>query len=221
LSRYWARNFVGWDRFSRLQPNIGHACLAQWERSGRLTGTVTQNVDRLHQKAGSVDVVDLHGTGFTVRCLSCPHTFSRESFQHVLAEMNPLLASRLPTVTATAPVRPDADVDLSDEDVDNFHVPSCPACGDGHLQPNIVFFGDSVPKQKVESVKQRVDRSDGLLVLGSSLQVRMILFADFEHEWCDLLNVLFKYPRFINAQATDMNLGQAHCLALRAPTFDL
>ncbi|XP_071448197.1 NAD-dependent protein deacylase Sirt4 [Hetaerina americana] len=185
--RYWARNFVAWPRFSVFQPNICHLTLSQWEDNGKVRGIVTQNVDRLHQKAGSKRVIELHGSGYEVGCLTCKNVISRHDFQNILEGLNPTLKS-----VAAASIRPDGDVDISQEQIQNFNLPQCELCG-GVLKPNIVFFGDNVPQERVNAVKREVKLSDGLLVLGSSLSVfssyRIILQAAEEKKPIAIVNI--------------------------------
>lgn len=162
---YWARNFVGWPRWSSLQPNAAHLALAGWERGGRLQHLVTQNVDQLHYKAGCKGVVELHGTNSMVTCMSCTYSGPRMTFQRRLESANPSWEAW------SSEVKPDGDVELSAEQVAGFHVPNCPKCEEGILKPYVVFFGDNVPKPRVEAVRRHVEQSDALLVVGSSLFV--------------------------------------------------
>lgn len=160
--RYWARSTVGWPRFRQARPNAGHAALAHLEAAGVVYGVVTQNVDRLHQAAGSRRVVELHGALAEVRCLTCGALSSREAHQRRLAALNPGWAPR------TAELAPDGDAELGD--VAGFLVPACRDCG-GVLKPNVVFFGESVPRATVEAAYALVAEADVLLVVGSSLAV--------------------------------------------------
>ncbi|XP_005180474.1 NAD-dependent protein deacylase Sirt4 [Musca domestica] len=173
--RYWARNFVGWPKFSSTEPNATHYSLARFEREGRLQCVVTQNVDRLHTKAGSENVIELHGSGYVVKCLSCDYKIDRHEFQHILNDLNPEFKD------APDMIRPDGDVEIPQEYIDNFRIPNCPQCDDNRLKPEIVFFGDNVPKTRVNSIAEMIYAGDGLLVLGSSLLVysgyRMVLQA--------------------------------------------
>ncbi|XP_055601948.1 NAD-dependent protein deacylase Sirt4 [Uranotaenia lowii] len=167
--RYWARNYVGWPRFSAIAPNITHYTLARLEREQRISGIVTQNVDKLHTKAGSRSVVELHGSGYTVGCIGtsgkgCDYHIPRHDFQQILDQLNPYMEDK------STMMRPDGDVELSQEYVENFNIPPCPQCG-GHLKPEIVFFGDNVPMPRIERVVRMIMQSDGVLVLGSSLTV--------------------------------------------------
>jgi len=162
---YWARNFVGWPRWSSFQPNATHLTFASWERLGRVQHVVTQNVDQLHYKAGSKNVIELHGTNSLVKCMSCSYSCPRITFQRRLEEINPNV------VTRSKEMRPDGDVELSEEEVAGFSVPNCPKCDTGILKPSVVFFGDNVPKDRVNKVRKEVESSDGVLVVGSSLFV--------------------------------------------------
>ncbi|KAB0791766.1 hypothetical protein PPYR_03566 [Photinus pyralis] len=173
--RYWARNYVGWERFSKAQPNFAHDWLKEWEVDrGRVGAVVTQNVDGLHGKAGSANVIELHGTAYKVICLSCNESYSRHSVQRTIQELNPGMHE------ATTMIRPDGDVEISQEKIAQFKPPECPRCS-GVLKPDIVFFGDNIPKSRVSRVEAAVCESDGVLVLGSSLSVysayRIILQA--------------------------------------------
>uniref|UniRef100_A0A336LMW1 NAD-dependent protein deacylase n=1 Tax=Culicoides sonorensis TaxID=179676 RepID=A0A336LMW1_CULSO len=166
--RYWARNFIGWDSFSRKEPNAVHYSLARFEREARISGIVTQNVDRLHTKAGSKNVTELHGSGYEVGCLSCDYQIDRHDFQTILKQRNPDVST--PEVISNM-VRPDGDVDIPQEVIDNFHVPECPNCQNGFLKPKIVFFGDNVPNDRIVALVKLITTSDAVLVLGSSLTV--------------------------------------------------
>ncbi|XP_076624121.1 NAD-dependent protein deacylase Sirt4 [Colletes latitarsis] len=160
--RYWARNYVGWPRFSSIKPNNTHKVLKTLEDANKIKCIVTQNVDNLHAKAGSRRVIELHGTAFRVMCLNCDRRICRHLFQDSLDKLNPNI------IASSQMIRPDGDVDLSHEQVEGFVVPPCEECG-GILKPDIIFFGDNVPRQIVESVKYNVKYSDSLLVLGSTL----------------------------------------------------
>ncbi|KAF9795761.1 hypothetical protein SFRURICE_018889, partial [Spodoptera frugiperda] len=147
---------------------------------------VTQNVDRLHQKAGSENVIELHGSGYIVKCLKCPYEISREELQVQLLKNNSYMESSFTMI------RPDGDVELPREQVDKFRSPICPKC-EGSLKPDIVFFGDNVPKHRVDQVRNAVSSSDAVFVLGSSLTVyssyRIILQARDEQKNIALLNI--------------------------------
>ncbi len=162
--RYWARSHLGWARMGRAAPNAGHHALARLERVGALTTLVTQNVDGLHERAGSVRMCALHGRIAEVVCLTCRGRTSRRELQESMALLNPGFAAR----HAAASVRPDGDVEL--EDTDDFVVPGCRSCG-GVLKPDVVFFGENVPKDRVQRCYDAVDAAEALLVAGSSLTV--------------------------------------------------
>lgn len=162
--RYWARNFVGWPKFSSFEPNTSHLALARWEKHGALDCIVTQNVDDLHRKAGSLNVVELHGSTHRVVCLSCDLQMSRHKLQEMFVKENPdWLESGLQDQIA-----PDGDVLLSDEQAKSFKVPPCPNCG-GILKPDVIFFGDNVAVQLVDHIYGLVGSADSILVAGSSL----------------------------------------------------
>jgi NAD-dependent SIR2 family protein deacetylase len=162
--RYWARSLVGWRRFGRARPNDAHRALAALEQQGRVGLLVTQNVDRLHQAAGSVAVVDLHGRLDTVRCMSCEQCVPRELLQQELLARNP------DWVDLDAREAPDGDADLHGLDFSSFEVPSCEVCG-GLLKPDVVFYGESVPRERVDIAMRAVREADAMLVVGTSLMV--------------------------------------------------
>ncbi len=162
--RYWARSLVGWRRFGSALPNAAHHALARLESQGKLALLLTQNVDGLHQAAGSRHVVDLHGRLDQVRCLACEHRLARAQFQTGLLTGNPAWA------TLHAADAPDGDADLEDQDFSNFVIPPCPRCG-GMLKPDVVFFGENVPRDRVEAANQALEAADAVLVVGSSLMV--------------------------------------------------
>lgn len=161
--RYWARSFIGWNRIAEAKPNAGHFAIAQAESVNRVIQIITQNVDQLHQKAGSRQVIDLHGRLDQVRCMSCDHRFSRTDMDVLLAELNP-------TVDRSADFEFTPDGDAEVEASADFRIPGCPLCG-GVLKPDVVFFGESVPTNTVELAMKRLDEADALLVAGTSLSV--------------------------------------------------
>ncbi|MBB2992391.1 NAD-dependent SIR2 family protein deacetylase [Mycolicibacterium iranicum] len=165
--RYWARNHLGWRHMDRTQPNAGHRALATLERAGVVTGLITQNVDLLHTKAGSRNVINLHGTYAQVVCLNCARTMPRAALADLLEAANPGFAERAASVGGIA-VAPDADAVV--DDTATFRIVDCPHCG-GMLKPDIVYFGESVPKGRVDEAYSMVDAADALLVAGSSLTV--------------------------------------------------
>jgi NAD-dependent SIR2 family protein deacetylase len=162
--RYWARSLVGWRRLRRARPNDAHRALAALERQGRVGLLVTQNVDRLHQAAGTMNVVDLHGRLDIVRCMGCERRSPREELQHELLRRNPDWAA------LDARDAPDGDADLEGLDFSGFELPVCGQCG-GVLKPDVVFYGESVPRERVEMAMQGVRDADAMLVVGSSLMV--------------------------------------------------
>jgi NAD-dependent SIR2 family protein deacetylase len=162
--RYWARSLAGFRRMRTARPNDAHFALAALERHGRVTQLVTQNVDSLHQAAGSRSVIDLHGRIDTVRCLGCGGRRARQELQLELERRNPAFAS------LDAPDAPDGDADLEDVPFDAFDVPSCEICG-GLLKPDVVFFGEGVPPTRVDQAMTALDAADAMLVVGSSLMV--------------------------------------------------
>jgi len=162
--RYWGRSVVGWRRVAAGRPNAGHAALAMLEARGRVHHLVTQNVDGLHQRAGSRNVTDLHGRLDTVECLGCGDRIERTAFQARLETMNPGWDHDGDRS------RPDGDVELPEADYGRFAVPACAHCG-GILKPSVVFFGENVPKPRVEQAMARLGEGDALLVVGSSLMV--------------------------------------------------
>lgn len=161
--RYWARSLIGWQRIHQAQPNAAHRALASLEAAGHIQGLITQNVDGLHQAAGHQKVIDLHGRLDRVVCLDCDFQQPRQAFQTRLGELNPdWLALR-------AEHAPDGDARL-EADFSGFHVPACPRCA-GLLKPDVVFFGENVPRPRVQEAMAWTRDSDALLVIGSSLMV--------------------------------------------------
>ncbi|MFD3538586.1 NAD-dependent protein deacetylase [Streptomyces sp. NPDC058662] len=162
--RYWARSHLGRRAFDRAGPNAGHRAVAAFERHGLLSGVITQNVDGLHQAAGSEGVVELHGSLDRVLCLSCGAVGSRRELARRLEEANPGFDP------VPAALNPDGDADLTDEQVADFTPVPCARCG-GILKPDVVFFGETVPRERVEHCRELVGAATALLVLGSSLTV--------------------------------------------------
>jgi NAD-dependent SIR2 family protein deacetylase len=161
--RYWARAYAGWQRFTAAGPNDAHRAFAAWERAGTLQQLVTQNVDRLHQRAGSRAVLDLHGRLDIVLCLGCGERTSRAELQTVMAAANR-------SWEAAAATAPDGDADVDTAMVDSFAPPRCERCGD-LLKPDVVFFGENVPADRYAQARQALASADALLVAGSSLMV--------------------------------------------------
>jgi NAD-dependent SIR2 family protein deacetylase len=161
--RYWARSHVGWRHLHHADPNDGHRALAAMERSGRLSAVITQNVDGLHQAAGSRQVVDLHGRISAVVCLDCRETTSRTELHRRLEELNPGFGQGF-----SSDIAPDGDAVVGD--IETFRIAACRSCG-GVLKPDVVFFGENVPKERVELCYSLVEDAEALLVAGSSLTV--------------------------------------------------
>jgi NAD-dependent SIR2 family protein deacetylase len=164
--RYWARSVLGWPRLAAAEPNAGHRSLARLEAAGVLAGLITQNVDGLHGRAGSREVVELHGAIARVRCLACDRISSRDALQERLLARNP----RWPERARSVAIAPDGDADLPDELVASFAVVDCDACG-GVVMPDVVFFGGSVPRATLDAAWATFERAEVLLVVGSSLAV--------------------------------------------------
>ncbi len=162
--RYWARSTVGWPVVADAQPNAAHRALARLEAAQHVASLVTQNVDGLHQRAGSTGVIELHGSIGGVTCLDCGAQHTRASIQRVLEAQNPAL------LDAIAEPAADGDAHLEWHDIDTFRIPACPKCG-GLLKPSVVFFGESVPRERVDAATHALDAADALLVVGSSLMV--------------------------------------------------
>ena len=162
--RYWARAHLGWARMGLAEPNEGHRALARLEDAGQVGFLITQNVDGLHERAGQQRIVALHGRISEVVCLDCRVPTSRARMQRLLTEANPGWLEEHGTVAA----RPDGDVDL--EQTRGFTVPGCSSCG-GRLKPHVVFFGENVPRERVERCYAALDEADSLVVAGSSLTV--------------------------------------------------
>jgi NAD-dependent SIR2 family protein deacetylase len=170
---YWARSYRGWPRFDRARPNRAHAALAALERRGKVHQLITQNVDDLHQEAGSRAVVQLHGRNRSVVCLECRAELPREEMQQRLEELNRAWLHEAPWSylhADEADFAPDGDSDIAPDVIAGFVVPDCRRCG-GVLKPNVVFFGETVPPEKVVHAMRRVEEADAMLVVGSSLTV--------------------------------------------------
>ncbi|TKC92358.1 NAD-dependent protein deacetylase [Trinickia terrae] len=162
--RYWARSMVGWPVVGRAQPNAAHRALAELGQAGRIGRLVTQNVDGLHQRAGSADVIELHGSIGRVACLACGAEHERAAIQPRLVADNPAL------LDAVAAPAADGDAHLEWHDLESFRIPACPHCG-GMLKPSVVFFGESVPRERVDAASAALEKADAMLVAGSSLMV--------------------------------------------------
>lgn len=174
--RYWARSFIGWQRFTAAEPNDGHHAVAALQRAGALGTVITQNVDGLHQESGTRDVIELHGTLAEVVCLTCEERTDRDLVQALMDDGNPGFASRALGLVAdgsqvSSQIRPDGDIVLADAAVETFRAPRCLVCGADTLKPDVVFFGGSVPKDRVNRCFELTDAAPALVVLGSSLKV--------------------------------------------------
>jgi NAD-dependent SIR2 family protein deacetylase len=163
--RYWARSFVGWRQIRAARPNDGHRAVAELQDAGLVGGVITQNVDGLHQAGGARDVVELHGGLDRTVCLTCGDVASRAELDERLRVVNPTFGPRVEEVN------PDGDAELPDEVLDEFVMVDCLACGAGPLKPDVVFFGETVPRDRVEHCFGLVERARSLVVLGSSLTV--------------------------------------------------
>ncbi len=183
-ARYWARSALGWPRFRAFEPNAAHHALAKWGPS--LGGLITQNVDRLHQKAGSREVIELHGALFEARCLQCGQLETRDALQARILLENP------EAQTWASSLAPDGDADIPEAAIAGFQVPACLQCR-GVLKPDVVFFGDNVPAARVEEAFAVLRRAEALLVIGSSLTVysgyRFVLKASEQKLPIALLNL--------------------------------
>lgn len=162
--RYWSRSYVGWQRFSAARPNAAHYALARLEEAGKIDTLVTQNVDGLHAEAGNRRVIDLHGDLSQVRCLDCDAVTGRIDFQERMRRANPNWDAE------ARQYRADGDAELPHGADTGFSVPGCRDCG-GTLKPDVVMFGESVPRNRVREAMEAVERADALLVVGSSLMV--------------------------------------------------
>lgn len=162
--RYWARSLLGWRRFGSAEPNDAHRALARLQQIGKCEALLTQNVDGLHDAAGHTGVIDLHGRLDLVRCMGCERRIPRDEFQHEMGVRNPgwlLLDAR---------AAPDGDADLESDYFDAFDVPACAQCG-SILKPDVVFFGETVPRERVDTAMAHLAKADAMLVVGSSLMV--------------------------------------------------
>jgi NAD-dependent SIR2 family protein deacetylase len=163
--RYWARSHVGWRQIAGARPNAGHRAVAALQERGAVSGIITQNVDGLHQAAGATGVIELHGGLDRVVCLGCGARSSR------LALDSRLRAANIEFAAAVERVNPDGDVELDDAELDGFVLVGCAACGCDLLKPDVVFFGENVPRPRVDACYGLVESATSLLVLGSSLTV--------------------------------------------------
>ncbi|MBV4478163.1 NAD-dependent protein deacetylase [Pseudomonas botevensis] len=161
--RYWARAMLGWPRVRQAQPNAAHEALASLQTQGRISGLITQNVDTLHDQAGSPDVIELHGSLHRVLCLDCGQRSERDAIQRLMETQNPYL-SGVDTVQA-----PDGDTLLDPAFEARFQVPHCPHCASERMKPDVVFFGENVAQPTAARAMAAAENASGMLVVGSSL----------------------------------------------------
>lgn len=161
--RYWARAMLGWPRVRQAQPNAAHTALAELQRQGRISGLITQNVDTLHDQAGSPDVIELHGSLHRVLCLDCGQRSARDDIQQRMVEQNPYLAG------VDAVQAPDGDTLLDPAFEARFQTPQCPYCAGERMKPDVVFFGENVAPPTAARAMAAAENAEGLLVVGSSL----------------------------------------------------
>lgn len=205
--RYWARSHLGWRTIARAAPNDGHRAVAALQAQGYLDGVITQNVDGLHQAAGARDVIELHGNLDRVICLDCKQTSPREELDRRFRAANPSFTGR-----ATR-INPDGDVELPDDVVRDFHLVPCASCGSSLLKPDVVFFGENVPKSRVERCYRLIDDARAILVLGSSLTVmsgfRFVRYAAKSAKPVLIVNQGITRGDPYAAARVDLPLGQA------------
>ncbi|MHA4866110.1 NAD-dependent protein deacetylase [Duganella sp. PWIR1] len=168
--RYWARSMAGYPTLAGAAPNAGHRALAELEASGRIHAVITQNVDGLHQRAGSRKLIELHGNIHGVLCLDCRKVHPRTEIQQWLLDANPTFAPTGPAGEVVPEARPDGDAELELDEFQDFRLPQCGVCG-GVLQPDVIFFGDNIPPQRTTDALQLAEEADAVLVVGSSLMV--------------------------------------------------
>lgn len=172
---YWARNYASWPKFSSFRPNMNHFIFSEWERKGKIFHHVTQNVDSLLVKAGCLKLTEIHGTSYKVKCMDCNFRLTRDSMQLLIRQQNPnwnIISNDL---------APDNDVQLTKEQIKVFNLPLCPKCKNDRLKPEVIFFGDSIPKELINLTNEKLLKCDGLLSVGTSLEVysafRIVLLA--------------------------------------------
>ncbi|MGA2615416.1 MAG: NAD-dependent protein deacetylase [Spirochaetia bacterium] len=217
-ARYWARSAVGWPRVRSARPNAGHASLAAMEHAGALRGVITQNVDRLHQAAGSRNVVELHGTLAEVVCLDCAAREPRQDMQGRILALNPGWAQG---PFREAAELPDGDASIDVPSDGSFQIPGCLRCG-GVLKPDVVFFGENVPRTRVEQALFLLSGAEVLLVVGSSLTVysgyRFVVQASQESKPIAIINIGPSRGDPLAAVRVEAALGEA--LPLLASMID-
>tara|TARA_B110000196_G_scaffold79746_1_gene68470 strand:- start:2952 stop:3764 length:813 start_codon:yes stop_codon:yes gene_type:complete len=200
--RFWSRNMVGWRFMASAKPNIAHKTLADLEIIGHVGCLVTQNVDGLHQRAGSQKVIDLHGRVDTVTCISCQLKFPRQPLQLWLEQNNPDYAA------LSGAIAPDGDADIDELDYSAMQIPDCEYCG-GILKPDAVFYGDSVPMGRLADAEREMRNAEGLVVIGSSLTTysgyRFCLWAQQQNKPIVIVNQGATRADIIATQCTDEN----------------
>ena len=202
--RFWSRNMVGWRFMTSAKPNVAHNMLADLEATGHVGCLITQNVDGLHQRAGSQMVIDLHGRMDTVTCISCHLKFPRQPLQQWLEKHNPEYAA------LTGAIAPDGDADIDDLDYSAMQIPDCEYCG-GILKPDAVFYGDSIPKKRLADVEHEMENAKGLVVIGSSLTTysgyRFCLWAQQQKKPIIIINQGATRADSIATERTDEHCG--------------
>jgi len=161
--RYWARAMLGWPRVRQARPNAAHEALATLQQRGRISALITQNVDTLHDQAGSHDVIELHGSLHRVLCLDCGQRSERDAIQQQMEAQNPYLSG------VDAVQAPDGDTLLDPAFEARFRVPQCPHCAGERMKPDVVFFGENVAPTTAARALAAAENAAGLLVVGSSL----------------------------------------------------
>jgi NAD-dependent SIR2 family protein deacetylase len=201
---YWARSMRGWAVVSKAPPNVAHVALARLQGMGAVERLVTQNVDGLHQRAGSEDVIELHGNLLTVVCLECGASYSRQSIQRQMEVDNPEEMDNPDYRVPTAHVGPDGHAEADGELSQRFRMPQCARC-EGMLKPSVVFFGEGVPRDRVELARAALHCADALLVVGSSLKVYS------GYRFCEWAHAMGKPIAAVNRGTTRAD----HLLALK------
>lgn len=190
---YWARNFMGWPYFSSVLPNKGHYILADWSKSTCLSSLITQNVDQLHQRAGTENVLELHGNNHTVVCLNCGFHERRSILQQRLIALNPEWKNSDGFLNDYERVAPDGDMELQPDLIQSFKVPTCSSCGKGLLKPDVVFFGENLPSERKTRAALLISKADLVLCMGTTLQTyssfRLVLQAKKQNIPIAIVNI--------------------------------
>ena len=179
--RFWTRNYFAWQRWNGLLPNPSHRILKEWENIGLVHLLITQNVDQLHFKAGSTKVIELHGSNSRVVCINCGRKMTRCLLQRQFNNINNRLQLIEMEKLQETHLRPDGDIDVNEALINDFKIPNCCRCGSEYLKPDVVFFGDQVPNERLQLIKNGFKNSGCLIVIGTSLYIysgyRVILEA--------------------------------------------